>query len=197
MSLKMLQHDVEFLKKRYSQDVAGKSEGRLVIRCVSRLPSRALSTNLTPIVLWLRSEKASKTYTTEVVTNIFAEEGQDLFDSRFVALGHTLQGGVPSPRDRTRAIRLTVKCIDFLEKHHNRSLEGLPVDAADRDIATIVIEGAGIRFAPLQEMVDAADFKNRRGKVQWWAPMKALVDTMAGRVNLEEVSDTIELPRLA
>ena len=34
MNLKMLQHDVEFLKKRYEEDVPGKNEGRLVIRCV-------------------------------------------------------------------------------------------------------------------------------------------------------------------
>ena len=177
MSLKMLQQDVEFLKKRYSQDVAGKSEGRLVIR----------------------SEKASKTYTTEVVTNIFADEGSDVFDSRSVSLGHTLQGGVPSPRDRTRAIRLTVKCIDFLERAHRRQLaaagqavgKGLPspgaVGGADEtDVASVVIQGPGVRFATVAEMMGAADLKNRRGKTAWWAEMKVLVDTMAGRVNLEE-----------
>ena len=32
ISLNLLQQDVEFLKKRYAQDVPGKSEGRLVIR---------------------------------------------------------------------------------------------------------------------------------------------------------------------
>lgn len=37
ITLKMLQQDVEFLKKRYTQDVAGKSEGRLVIRFVPSL----------------------------------------------------------------------------------------------------------------------------------------------------------------
>lgn len=166
ISLRGLSQDIDFLKKRYMQDVAGKSEGRLVIR----------------------SEKASKTYTTEVVTNILAEEGKELFDSRYVALGHTLQGGVPSPRDRTRAIRLTVKCVDFLEKHHRRKLAGQAVDEQDPDVATIVIQGAGIRFVSQAEMRDAADFKNRRGKVQWWAPTRDLVDTMAGRINLEDVS---------
>lgn len=35
INLHMLVEDVEFLKRRYQQDVAGKSEGRLVIRCVA------------------------------------------------------------------------------------------------------------------------------------------------------------------
>ncbi|GAA5953091.1 hypothetical protein JCM3765_007405 [Sporobolomyces pararoseus] len=155
ITLKQLASDVEFLKKRYRQDVAGKSEGRLVIR----------------------SEKASKTYTTEVVTNILAEEGKELFDSRLVALGHTLQGGVPSPRDRTRAVRLTVKCIDWLEKQHT--------SGGEAGAATIAIQGAGIRFVSLPEMMAAADFKNRRGKEQWWQPMQRLVDVLCGRLNLE------------
>ncbi|KAK4058394.1 6-phosphofructokinase, alpha subunit [Microbotryomycetes sp. JL221] len=167
--LQDLVEDVRFLRKRYMQDVAGKSEGRLVIR----------------------SEKASKTYTTEVLTNILGEEGKDLFDSRYVALGHTLQGGVPSPRDRTRAIRLTIKCIDWMEKHHVRKLEGKSVKFQDPDVASIVVQGAGIRFASVEEMMDAADFKNRRGKEQWWYPIKELVDTMAGRINLEGRSESI------
>ncbi|BGP14347.1 hypothetical protein JCM10213_004474 [Rhodosporidiobolus nylandii] len=155
ITLKQLSADVDFLKKRYTQDVKGKSEGRLVIR----------------------SEQASKTYTTEVITNIFADEGKDLFDSRLVALGHTLQGGVPSPRDRTRAVRLTVKCIDWLEQQSK---------ASKPEASTIVIEGAGIRFVPLPEMIAASDFKHRRGKVQWWQPMQKLVDVLCGRVNLED-----------
>ncbi|GAA5839842.1 hypothetical protein JCM11251_001229 [Rhodosporidiobolus azoricus] len=155
ITLKQLTADVDFLKKRYLQDVKGKSEGRLVIR----------------------SEKASKTYTTEVITNILADEGKDLFDSRLVALGHTLQGGVPSPRDRTRAVRLTVKCIDWLEQQNV---------ASSNQSASIAIQGAGIRFVPVDEMMDAADFKNRRGKVQWWQSVQKLVDVLAGRVNLED-----------
>ncbi|GAA6034879.1 hypothetical protein JCM8097_009347 [Rhodosporidiobolus ruineniae] len=155
ITLKQLATDVDFLKKRYSQDVKGKSEGRLVIR----------------------SEKASKTYTTEVITNILADEGKDLFDSRLVALGHTLQGGVPSPRDRTRAVRLTVKCIDWLEQQNVAQSSGA---------ASIAIQGAGIRFVPIDEMTAAADYKNRRGKVQWWQPVQKLVDVLCGRVNLED-----------
>lgn len=124
-----------------------------------------------------RSEKASKTYSTEVLTNILAEEGKDLFDSRLVSLGHTLQGGVPSPRDRTRAVRLTVKCIDWLEQQHKSKQNGT---------STIVIQGASVRFASIGEMIDAADMKHRRGREQWWQGMQKLVDILAGKVNLED-----------
>lgn len=124
------------------------------------------------------AERASKTYTTEVLSNILAEEGKDLFDSRLVSLGHTLQGGVPSPRDRTRAVRLTVKCIDWLEQQHVQS-------SSNPGAASIAIQGAGIRFVAVDEMMSQADIKNRRGKEQWWEPMQRLVDVLSGRVNLE------------
>jgi len=124
------------------------------------------------------AERASKTYTTEVLSNILAEEGKDLFDSRLVSLGHTLQGGVPSPRDRTRAVRLTVKCIDWLEQQHAQA-------GGNPGAASIAIQGAGIRFVAVDEMMQQADIKNRRGKEQWWEPMQRLVDVLSGRVNLE------------
>lgn len=165
MNLKTLEEDVEFLRQRYLQDVKGKSEGRLVIR----------------------SERASKTYTTEVLTNILTEEGKPVFDARLVALGHTLQGGVPSPRDRTRAIRLTLKCIDFLEEHHVRRMNGQSpaADAPEApDVATVVTQGPSVRLVAIHEMMKAADLKNRRGLEQWWMPLKSLIDVLAGRVDL-------------
>ncbi|QRW04010.1 6-phosphofructokinase [Ceratobasidium sp. AG-Ba] len=82
INLDLLREDLNFLKTRYALDVKGKSEGRLVIM----------------------SEKASRSYT-DVVTKILAEEGRALFDSRSASLGHTLQGGIPSPIDRARAVR--------------------------------------------------------------------------------------------
>lgn len=61
------------------------------------------------------------------------------------------------------------------------------MDEKDPDVASIVIQGPGIRFVGIKEMLEGADLKHRRPKVAWWAPMKELVDTMAGRVNLEDV----------
>ena len=159
----MLEADVNWLKQRYESDARGKSEGRLIIR----------------------SEKSSSCYTTEVINKIFMEEGKKLFDSRLVQLGHTLQGGTPSPRDRTRAVRLSVRCISFLEQHaakaqQARSRRGS--SAADQsrmtkeitaeNIGTICVTGANLKIVGLQEMVAGADMKKRRALDPWWLPLK-------------------------
>ncbi len=92
IGLQQLGKDVAFLKKRILLDVKGKSEGRLVIR----------------------NEKSSEVFTTEVITKILKEEGNSSLRA-LASLGHTLQGGVPSPLERVRATRLALKCCEFLE----------------------------------------------------------------------------------
>lgn len=144
MTLNGIAKDIDFLKSRYRADVQGKSEGRLIIR----------------------SEHASECYTTDVLTDILTAEGGNLFDARNVRLGHTLQGGVPSPRDRTRAVRLAVRCIQFIERHGagvaaetqgGASGKAPSSRRADQhDVAVIIVMGRRIRFAGLDEMVEAA-----------------------------------------
>lgn len=58
----------------------------------------------------------------------------------------------------------------------------------DPDIATVAVEGPGIRFVGIKEMLAASNMKERRGKAWWWADIKDLIDMMAGRVNFEDVS---------
>ncbi|KAG5651348.1 hypothetical protein H0H81_009011 [Sphagnurus paluster] len=160
MSLDMLRRDVRFLKTRYGLDEKGKSEGRLVIR----------------------NEVASSVYTTEVITNMFKEEGGALFDARSASLGHTLQGGIPSPLDRVRAVRLSLKCMSFIERHH-ALLRLQPVKAkhaTGESAAVITIQSSSIEWVPVQEMVQHTDMANRRGKVQWWSGAKNLVEALAG-----------------
>lgn len=139
-----------------------------------------------------RSEKSSKVYTTEVLTNILKEEGKDLFDARSASLGHTLQGGTPSPLDRTRAARLTLRCMQFLEEHAvSPSLKApykgrnkVPTSNTPKSAASITIQGSQIIFAPVADVLKAADMKNRRGKETWWKDMKALAELLGGRTGL-------------
>jgi 6-phosphofructokinase 1 len=179
MNLGMVAEDVKFLKQRYSADARGKSEGRLVIR----------------------SERASSVYTTDVLTDILTDEGGATFDARSVKLGHTLQGGVPTPRDRTRATRLAVRSIQYLERHGS-GIKHFPVLHVDKsstqehpkeehNVATIVIHGAKLRFASLEEMTADADMKMRRGKNEWWLALNSLVTLMSGRLDLDENSDSL------
>ncbi|CAD6981639.1 unnamed protein product [Tilletia controversa] len=152
MDLKGLAGDVEFLKRRFLLDVKGRSEGRLVIR----------------------SEKASQVFTTEVITNIFKQEGKPLFDARSASLGHTLQGGVPTPLDRVRATRLALRCCEFLE--HPSS--------AQREASIITIRGNAIEFTGAGEMARGADMERRRGRKAWWAGLKGLAEVLGGRTGL-------------
>lgn len=173
INLACLVEDVEFLKERYALDVKGKSEGRLVIR----------------------SEKASSVYTTEVITNILKEEGADLFDARSASLGHTLQGGVPSPLDRTRAARLAMLSMQFLEKHakpnsqafhrRNRSRSyGGEDEILHETAAMIAIRGSHIVFASMSDVLHHSDMKRRRGTDVWWSGVKGLAEVMGGRTGV-------------
>ena len=63
----------------------------------------------------LRNECVSSTYTTDVISKIFADEGKGVFDSRSAILGHIQQGGMASPLDRVRASRFAVKAMKWIE----------------------------------------------------------------------------------
>lgn len=114
------------------------------------------------------------------------EEGGSLFDARSASLGHTLQGGVPSPLDRARAVRLSLKCMAFIEREHAKLLQQpvktrhAPPDSA----AIITIQSSSLKWVPVQEMVAHADMENRRGKNPWWEGLKELAESLAGRPQL-------------
>ncbi|KAF9267703.1 6-phosphofructokinase [Marasmius fiardii PR-910] len=164
IGLDTLRRDVRFLKTRYALDEKGRAEGRLVIR----------------------NEVASDVYSTEFIMKMFKEEGGSLFDSRAASLGHTLQGGVPSPMDRARAVRLSLKCMAFIERQHEilmkqpqKTRHALPDSAA-----VITIQASTIQWMPVQDMVGQADMKNRRGKNPWWLQFKDLVEALVGKPHL-------------
>ena len=113
------------------------------------------------------------------------EEGGSLFDSRAAMLGHTLQGGIPSPLDRTRAVRLALRSISFMEEHHQALLRQQGRKCAPPESAAVcTIKGTEIKFVPVTEMLQHADMHNRRGKEAWWAPYTDLVETLVARQQL-------------
>lgn len=118
------------------------------------------------------------------------EEGKDLFDARSAQLGHTLQGLVPSPLDRTRAARMALLSVKFLEKHaHARSQDYTgrrrtadlpPTDTA----AMIAVRGSKILYAKMGDVMSHTDVKLRRGEDVWWYDIKRLVEILGGRTGL-------------
>lgn len=135
-----------------------------------------------------RNELASTVYTNDMLTKMFKEEGGSLFDSRSASLGHTLQGGIPSPMDRARAVRLSLKCMHFLEEQHKILLKqpGRSKHASPGSAAVIVIEGTQVKWVPVQDMVPHADMVNRRGVDEFWRPFNTLVEDLVARSKLLE-----------
>lgn len=118
-----------------------------------------------------------------MITKMLQEEGGSLFDARSASLGHTLQGGIPTPMDRARAARLSLKCMAFLEQHHEtlRNLKFKNRHAPPESAAVITVQTSSVTMVPVQEMVQHADMVNRRGKVAWWAGAKDLEEQLVGK----------------
>lgn len=113
---------------------------------------------------------------------MFQEEGGNLFDARSASLGHTLQGGVPSPIDRARAVRLSLKCMTFLEHHHRELLKHCPKrNASPETAAVITIQASSLKWVPVQEVHQHADMQNRRGKQAWWADIRKLLESLVAK----------------
>ncbi len=95
-----------------------------------------------------RNEAASQVYKTDVITKIIKEEGRDLFDSRSASLGHTLQGGIPSPLDRARAVRLSLKSMAFIEREHDKLMKQHPKTrhATPDSAAVITIQSSSVKW---------------------------------------------------
>jgi 6-phosphofructokinase 1 len=166
ISLDRLQQDVQNLRRLYSEDDPNHSEGRII----------------------LRNEKVSKTYTTDVISEIIKTEGNELFDSRTAILGHTQQGGTPSPMDRIRASRLAVKCVQFIEQQALPALDEANENGRDRPVdinnkpasaSVIGIIGSDVLFSPVKSLLSETDMKERKSNKGWWMPMTNLIHMLS------------------
>ena len=95
--------------------------------------------------------------------------------------------------DRARAVRLSLKCMAFLESHHEaiRSQSPTPNDtyshtrkAKPDSAAVITIRGSKVEMTPVRQMVEHADMVNRRGVNTWWEGLKELAEALGGKTNL-------------
>jgi len=157
INLKMLEHDIDSLKESFASDRGMNRAGKLI----------------------LRSEKSSKTYTTDLIAAMIYEEAKGRFESRTSVPGHVQQGGTPSPMDRVRAVRLAVKCVQFLEDNLRAPKEIL----ADPTTASVIgIKGAAVIFTPISvlEKEDTV-WKERRPKSAFWMPISKIADILSGR----------------
>lgn len=156
--LKMLANDIAHLKEQFAKDKGQNRSGKII----------------------LCNEKASKTYTTEVIANIIKEESGGKFDSRYSVPGHVQQGGIPSPMDRVRALRFGVKSLQHIESYIGKSKDEIAND--DLSAAVIGIIGAQVQFSAMKYVEEnETDWKDRRPKNEFWTDLASVVDTLSGR----------------
>jgi 6-phosphofructokinase 1 len=173
VNLSRLQSDSRHLMAMYLDDALDTSEGRII----------------------LRNESASKTYTTQVISDILKDEGHALFDSRTAVLGHIQQGVNPTPMDRIRSIRLAKCSVDFFEKHtsaalHTGNISSLTTDTASA--AVVGLSGAFVTYQPVTKLVNKTDMKNRKPFDAWWMPHRSMVDLLSGRgLFTQEAQDSL------
>ncbi|TPX32006.1 6-phosphofructokinase [Synchytrium microbalum] len=167
ISLSMLSTDVAHLCRRYREEEVAQtaSEGRVVL---------------------VSEYAAADAFNTTVISNIFKHEGAGLFDSRTTVLGHLQQGGIPSPLDRTRATRLAVNCVDWIQERAALAVMttriGYPsVYANDSaDAVVIGIRGAQTVYTPIMDLLSEVDIKRRRGNLtEWWAHYRDIIKVLS------------------
>ncbi|KAG0253497.1 6-phosphofructokinase, alpha subunit [Mortierella polycephala] len=173
INLTRLQKDVRHLCQRYAEDAEGKSQGRIIIR----------------------SEAASKTYSTDIVSAIIKEEGHQQFDSRTAILGHIQQGNSPSPLDRVRATRLAISAVEFMEDHacglssassmaSNASAGPAVYNKDPESVAVAGIHGSNVRFTSVESLLKHTDMKNRKPSHTWWMDYKRTGNLLSRRSDL-------------
>lgn len=162
INIHMLARDIEFLRENFKNDKGASRAGKII----------------------LRNERASATYTTQVIADMIKEEARGRFESRAAVPGHYQQGGKPSPMDRIRALRMAIKCMQFVEDRFTlKSKEEITAD--EMSAAVIGIQGSEVVFSPmggpngLEET--ETDWKDRRPKSEFWYNMKDTVDILSGR----------------
>ncbi|KAI0204156.1 phosphofructokinase-domain-containing protein [Astrocystis sublimbata] len=172
ITLQMLTADVLHLKDVFAKDKGQTRAGRLV----------------------LINEKSSKTYNAKLIADIMREEAHNRFESRDSIPGHVQQGGVPSPMDRCRAVRLAIKCIQHLEKFGPKGYETPDKTIQDPLSASVIgIRGADVIFSSMADLeTKETDWKNRRPTSAHWMGMKAIVDVLGGRPDYPTPTEPLE-----
>ncbi|OBT51981.1 6-phosphofructokinase [Pseudogymnoascus sp. 24MN13] len=158
ISIDMLAADIRHLRKAVGDDAGQPRAGRLI----------------------LVGEKASSVYSAKLIADIIRTEAHGRFESRDSIPGHVQQGGTPSPMDRIRAVRLSIKCIEHLEKIAGASAQTIADDALSSSV--IGIRGASVTITSLEQVQSKeTDWANRRPLEVFWKDIEPVVDTLSGR----------------
>ncbi len=158
VTIDMLAADISNLRHMFARDSGQTRAGRLI----------------------LINEKASPVYNAKLIADMIRVEARNRFESRDSIPGHVQQGGVPSPMDRTRAVRMAMKCIEHIESYKNQSGDAILADP--QSCSVIGIKGASVVFSPMKQVEEKeTDWKCRRPKNVFWDGLRNVVDVLSGR----------------
>ncbi|MCJ1313868.1 6-phosphofructokinase, alpha subunit [Agyrium rufum] len=167
IGIKMLARDIETMRASFAKDKGQSRAGKLI----------------------LNSEHSSKTYTTEMIANMIQAEANGRFEAKYAVPGHVQQGGTPSPMDRVRAVRLAVKCMQYLEDFSGRTPDSIAGD--DSSSAVIGIKGASVIFSNMEHLEKhETNWKDRRPLDEFWLGLKDVVNTLSGRPKADDCCPT-------
>lgn len=167
IDIKMLSRDIDFLRENFLHDKGANRAGKII----------------------LRNECASSTYTTQVVADMIKEEAKGRFESRAAVPGHFQQGGKPSPMDRVRALRMSIKCMQHIESYAGMNPDAIAADPLSA--AVIGVKGSQVLFSPMggETGLEATetDWERRRPKTMFWLELQDVVNVLSGRATAHAV----------
>jgi 6-phosphofructokinase 1 len=171
INIKMLDRDIDHLRDTFARDKGEDRAGKII----------------------LVNEKASKTYSTEIIGKVIHEEAKGRFEARVGIPGHFQQGKEPSPMDRVRALRFAVRSMKHIEQYAGKSEEEIMKDPLSCSI--IGIRGAQVQVSPMEKIEnEETDWKHRRPKKEYWADLMGLGDILAGRPRDSEPTTIGHMP---
>ncbi|CAH8620502.1 unnamed protein product [Schistosoma rodhaini] len=138
--------------------------------------------------LVLRAEYANKYYTSEFIHQLYAQEGQGIFDCRCNVLGHMQQGDRPSPFDRSLGTKFASKAIDWLDEQINANIRSdSTVYTPGHLCCTLIgIVRRQTTYSNIMELREHTDFVHRLPKEEWWLSLRPLMRIMAKHDSLYE-----------
>lgn len=122
----------------------------------------------------MRNNTSSQNFTTDVLDSIYSEEGRGVFDVRTITLGHTQQGGAPSPYDRSYATKCGYKASKVIIKHLN--------DTSTQNsnfCQMICMNRKKMSLKDVPVLTETFDTKKRRPLHQWWLSLLSIQRIMA------------------
>ncbi|BBX16755.1 6-phosphofructokinase [Mycolicibacterium duvalii] len=114
-------------------------------------------------------EGTDRIYTSDFITSLFQKEGGDVFDAREEVLGHTQDGGGPSPFDRIQATTMTARSIEFLAEQ---------LESGGRAAAMIGFQSGQLLFTDLTRYPDLVHEDVQRPVHQHWMQYRGLAGVM-------------------